>query len=146
MAEVASAHAPSVAGADPGLLGFESWRGPSNPRDRTKIGPTPEYAAWRALRESEDGKWIGLARSCGAKSNPVEESAFEVGTGHAESERFTWIDAVRGMVANTDRSLQEYGCSRIPGVGSGGAVAGPPAHAVAVDWFHAFGGIVRRVA
>ena len=33
----------------------------ANPRDLTKIFQTPEYAAWRSLRESEDSRYIGLA-------------------------------------------------------------------------------------
>ena len=62
MAKVAAAaHAPFIAGADPALLQFESWQELSNPRDLTKISQTPEYAAWRSLRESEDSKYVGLA-------------------------------------------------------------------------------------
>lgn len=31
---------------------MQSWQELANPRDLTKIFPTPEYAAWRSLRES----------------------------------------------------------------------------------------------
>ena len=51
MAQIAaSAHAPFIAGADPGVMRMESWQELANPRDLTKIFQTPEYAAWRSLR------------------------------------------------------------------------------------------------
>src|SRR5262249_10571131 len=72
----AAAHAPFITGAASSALQMESWRELSNPRDLTKIFSTPEYAAWRSLRESEDAKYIGLTmprflarRPYGAKSN-----------------------------------------------------------------------------
>ena len=62
-------------------------RSSANPRDLAKIFSTPEYAAWRSLRESEDSRYIGLAlprflarRPYGAKSDPVEEFDFEEDT------------------------------------------------------------------
>ena len=61
-----------------------SWQELSNPRDLAKIFSTPEYAAWRSLRDSEDSKYLGLAmprflarQPYGAKSDPVEEFDFE---------------------------------------------------------------------
>jgi type VI secretion system protein ImpC len=48
----AAAHAPFIAGADPTLMQMDSWQELTNPRDLTKIFSTPEYAAWRSLRES----------------------------------------------------------------------------------------------
>src|SRR5262252_7161947 len=85
MAQIAAAaHAPFIVGAEPGVMQMESWQELANPRDLTKIFQTPEYAAWRSLRESEDARYIGLtmprflARSpYGAKSNPVDEFEFE---------------------------------------------------------------------
>ena len=62
MAKIAaSAHCPFITGASPSLMQMESWQELANPRDLTKIFTTPEYAAWRSLRESEDSKYIGLA-------------------------------------------------------------------------------------
>src|SRR5450432_3294150 len=56
-----SAHCPFIAGASPTVMQMGSWQELANPRDLTKIFTTPEYAAWRSLRESEDAKYIGLA-------------------------------------------------------------------------------------
>ena len=61
MAQIASAaHAPFIAAAAPTVMQMESWNELPNPRDLTKIFGTPEYAAWRSLRESEDSRYIGL--------------------------------------------------------------------------------------
>src|SRR6056297_939186 len=142
MAKIAAAaHAPFITGADPALMNFESWQELSNPRDLTKISQTPEYAAWRSLRDSEDSKYLGLAmprflgrQPYGAKSNPIEEFAFEEDTGNAESEHFTWLNAAYGMATNINRSFKEYGwCSRIRGVESGGTVANLPTHTFPTD-------------
>src|SRR6478752_1005996 len=62
MAKIAaSAHAPFLAAASPNLMQMGSWQELANPRDLTKIFTTPEYAAWRSLRESEDARYLGLA-------------------------------------------------------------------------------------
>lgn len=137
----AAAHAPFITGADPSLMNFESWQELSNPRDLTKISQTPEYAAWRSLRDSEDSKYLGLAmprflgrQPYGAKGDPVEEFAFEENTGNAESENFTWVNAAYGMATNINRSFKQYGwCSRIRGVESGGTVANLPTHTFPTD-------------
>jgi len=137
----AAAHAPFIAGANPTLMQFDSWQELSNPRDLTKITSTPEYAGWKSLRESEDSKYIGLAmprflgrRPYGAKSDPVEEFAFEEHVGNAESENFSWVNAAYGMAVNINRSFKEYGwCSRIRGVESGGVVANLPTHTFPTD-------------
>ena len=55
------AHAPFITGAAPTVMQMDSWQELANPRDLTKIFTTPEYAAWRSLRESEDAKYLGLA-------------------------------------------------------------------------------------
>lgn len=142
MAKIAAAaHAPFITGADPSLMNFDSWQELSNPRDLTKISQTPEYAAWRSLRDSEDSKYLGLAmprflgrQPYGAKGDPVEEFAFEEDTGNAESDKFAWVNAAYGMATNINRSFKEYGwCSRIRGVESGGTVEGLPTHTFPTD-------------
>lgn len=142
MAKIAaSAHAPFVTGTDPALLQFESWGELANPRDLTKITSTPEYAAWNALRESEDSKYVALGMPrflgrppYGAKTNPVEEFNFEEDTGSAESTNFAWINAAYGMAANINRSFKAFGwCSRIRGIESGGLIEDLPVHTFPTD-------------
>ena len=142
MAKIAAAaHSPFIAGASPSVMQMDSWQELSNPRDLTKIFTTPEYAAWRSLRESDDSRYIGLAMPrflsrlpYGARTNPVDAFNFEEDTGAAAHDRYTWANAAYAMAMNINRSFKEYGwCSRIRGIESGGAVEGLPAHTFPTD-------------
>ncbi|UHD16122.1 type VI secretion system contractile sheath large subunit [Thiocapsa bogorovii] len=142
MAQIsAAAHTPFITGADPGVFQMESWQELSNPRDLTKIFQTPEYAAWKSLRESEDSRYIGLAMPrflsrlpYGAKTDPVEEFDFEEETAAGDHSRYTWSNAAYAMAVNINRAFKLYGwCSRIRGVESGGAVEGLPVHTFPTD-------------
>jgi type VI secretion system protein ImpC len=142
MAKVSAAsHCPFIAGASPTVMQMGSWQELANPRDLTKIFLTPEYAAWRSLRESEDSRYIGLAMPrflarlpYGAKTDPVEEFAFEEETGSADHTKYTWANSAYAMATNITRSFKLYGwCSRIRGVESGGSVEGLPVHTFPTD-------------
>jgi type VI secretion system protein ImpC len=142
IAKVAAAsHAPFITGADPSVMLMDSWQELANPRDLTKIFQTPEHAAWRSLRESEDSRYIGLAMPrflarapYGAKTNPVDEFAFEEDTAGADSKKYAWANAAYAMATNINRSFKQYGwCSRIRGVESGGAVENLPVHSFPTD-------------
>jgi len=142
MAQIsAAAHAPFITGADPAVMQMDSWQELTNPRDLTKIFSTPEYAAWRSLRESEDSRYIGMAMPrflarlpYGAKDDPVEEFDFEEDTGGANSSNFVWANSAYAMATNINAAFKEYGwCSRIRGVESGGAVEGLPVHSFPSD-------------
>jgi type VI secretion system protein ImpC len=137
----ASAHAPFLAAASPSLMQMGSWQELANPRDLTKIFGTPEYAAWRSLRESDDARYLGLAMPrflsrlpYGAKTNPVEEFNFEEETGGGDHSKYTWTNAAYAMAVNINRSYKLYGWgSRIRGIESGGAVEGLPTHTFPSD-------------
>lgn len=137
----AAAHAPLITGANPTLFQMDSWSELANPRDLTKIFQTPEYAAWRSLRESEDSKYVGLAMPrflgrlpYGSKTDPVEDFAFEEDTDGSDHAKYGWVNAAYGMAVNINKSFKEYGwCSRIRGIESGGAVEGLPSHTFPTD-------------
>ncbi|MBU6437566.1 MAG: type VI secretion system contractile sheath large subunit [Betaproteobacteria bacterium] len=142
MAKIAaSAHAPFLAAAAPTLMQMDSWQELSNPRDLTKIFTTPDYAAWRSLRESDDSKYLALCMPrflsrtpYGAKTNPVEEFDFEEDTGSADHHKYVWSNAAYAMAVNINRSFKLYGwCSRIRGIESGGSVENLPTHAFPTD-------------
>ncbi len=142
MAKVAAAAmAPFITGASPNLMQMDSWQELANPRDLTKIFSTPEYAAWRSLRESDDAKYLCMAMPrflsrlpYGAKTNPVEEFSFEEETGSADHSKYTWANAAYAMATNINRSFKEFGwCSRIRGIESGGAVENLPTHSFPTD-------------
>src|SRR5574343_123849 len=137
----AAAHTPFLSGVSPTVMQMESWSELANPRDLTKIFQTPEYAAWRSLRESDDSRYIGLAMPrflsrlpYGSKTDPVEEFDFEEDTSGADSSKYTWANAAYAMAVNINRSFKYYGwCSQIRGIESGGAVEGLPVHSFPTD-------------
>jgi type VI secretion system protein ImpC len=136
-----AAHAPFFAAADCSLMGMDSWNELMNPRDLSKVFDTPDYAAWRSLRDSDDAKYIGLCMPrvlarvpYGVKSEPVEEFAFEEETDGHKGEKYAWMNAAYAMAANINRAFKEYGwCARIRGVQSGGEVENLPMHTFPTD-------------
>src|SRR5437660_5213915 len=137
----AAAHSPFIAGAGPTVMQMGTWQELADPRDLTKIFTTPEYAAWRSLRESDDSRYIGLAMPrflsrlpYGAKSRPVPEFDFEEDTAGADHSKFTWANSAYTMATNITRAFKLYGwCSRIRGIESGGSVEGLLVHTFTTD-------------
>jgi type VI secretion system protein ImpC len=137
----AAAHAPLFAGADPTMMGMDSWTELMNPRDLSKLFDTPDYAAWKGLRDSDDARYVGLCMPrvlsrlpYGAKSEPVEEFAFEEETDGHKGEKYGWMNASYAMAVNINRAFKEYGwCTRIRGVQSGGEVINLPTHTFPTD-------------
>jgi len=136
-----AAHAPFFTGADPILLRMDSWTELANPRDIGKIFDTPDYAPWKSLRDSPDAKYVGLClprvlarQPYGAKSEPVEEFAFEEETDGHKGENYAWMNAAYAMAVNINRAFKNYGwCTRIRGVKSGGEVMNLPTHTFPTD-------------
>ena len=136
-----SAHAPFFAGAHPDLLGMDKWTDLTNPRDIGKVFDTPEYAAWKGLRDQDDSRYVGLCMPrvlarlpYGAKSEPVEEFAFEEDTDGHTGDKYGWMNAAYAMGVNINRAFKEYGwCTRIRGVQSGGEVINLPTHTFPTD-------------
>jgi type VI secretion system protein ImpC len=137
----AASHSPFITAAAPSLLNLETWQELSNPRDLAKIFGTPEYAAWKSLRESEDARYLGLTMPrvlarlpYGAKTSPVEEFNFEEDTAGADHTKYVWTNAAYSMATNVTRSFKLYGwCARIRGAESGGMVEGLPVHSFPTD-------------
>ena len=142
MAQIAAAsHAPFITSPKPSLFQMESWQELSDPRDLTKKFQTPEYAAWRSFRASEDSRYVGMAMPrflarlpYGAQTNPVDGFAFEEEASGGDHTKYTWANAAYAMAANINRSFKQYGwCTSIRGVESGGTVANLPTHTFTTD-------------
>jgi type VI secretion system protein ImpC len=137
----AAMHAPFITGASPSLFLMDSWQELSNPRDLTTIFTTPQYAAWRSLRETEESRYLGLtlprflARTpYGLRGDPVDEFDFEEDTAGADSAKFCWANSAYAMAVNINRSFKLYGwCSQIRGIESGGLVEDLPTHTFPTD-------------
>ncbi len=136
-----AALAPLITGADPNLLGMDSWTELMNPRDIGKLMDTPDYAAWKGLRDAVDSRYVALCMPrvlarlpYGAKSEPIEEFAFEEDTDGHKGAKYAWMNAAYAMAANINRAYKEYGWTvRIRGVQSGGEVINLPTHTFPTD-------------
>ena len=135
MAQIAAAaHMPFVTGAAPSIMQMDSWAELANPRDLTRIFQTPEYTAWRALREAEDSRYIGLCMPrflarlpYGSRSDPVEVFAFEEDAEGPDASTYAWTNAAYAFASNLARAFALYGwCARIRGIDSGGVVEDLP--------------------
>ncbi len=105
MAQIcAASHTPLITGAAPSLLQLESWQELNDRRDLTKIFGTPEYAAWRSLRESDDSRYLGLCLPrylarlpYGSKTDPIEEFDFEESVDGSDHGKYCWANAAYAM-------------------------------------------------
>ncbi|QDG77461.1 type VI secretion system contractile sheath large subunit [Labrenzia sp. PHM005] len=137
----AAAHAPFLAAANPKLMQMESWTELPAKRDLSKVFDTELHAQWRTLRESEDARYLGLSlprvlarQPYGAKSDPVEEFAFEEEFEDNSHDNYGWMNSAYAMAANINRAYKEYGWTvRIRGVESGGLVEELPTHVFETD-------------
>ncbi|MCW6509314.1 type VI secretion system contractile sheath large subunit [Lichenifustis flavocetrariae] len=136
-----AAHAPFFSAASPTLMGMDSWTELGNPRDLSKLFDTVEYAGWKGLREQTDSRYVGLCMPrvlarlpYGAKTEPVEEFAFEEETDAHAGTKYAWMNAAYAMGVNINRAFKENGwCTRIRGVESGGEVINLPSHTFPTD-------------
>ena len=130
----AAAHAPFIAGVAPGMLNMDSWQELSNPRDLAKQFDATEYAAWRSFRDSTDSRYLALTMPrflgrppYGAKTDPVDEFAFEEDMGSGDHDKHLWVNAAYALAGRITESFSTYGwVTRIRGVESGGTVENLP--------------------
>ncbi|WP_028944756.1 type VI secretion system contractile sheath large subunit [Pseudomonas vranovensis] len=131
----AAAHAPFISAAAPGALLMDAWQELANPRDLSKIFQTPEHAAWRNFRNSENSRYVGLTLPrflgripYGANTARVEDFNFEELT-QGDANNYLWVNAAYAMGLNINQSFKHFGwCSQIRGIESGGAISGLPVH------------------
>ncbi len=137
----AAAHAPFFAAAAPTLLGMDDWSEINNPHDIMSIFETPDYAAWRGLRDSENSRYLALTAPrmmarlpYGQDSLPVEEFNFDEMTDGHDSSKYSWMNASYAMGTNIARAHKDYGWTvQIRGVQSGGEVLNLPSHTFTTD-------------
>ncbi len=131
MAKIAAAaHAPFIAGAAASLMQMDTWAEVANPRDLGRILQTPEYVAWRAMRDQEDVRYIGLCMPrylgrlpYGQQTDPLDAFAFEEDTESLDCSKLLWCNAAYAFGTNVMRAFVNYGwCVRIRGIDRGGVV------------------------
>jgi type VI secretion system protein ImpC len=110
------AHTPFIAGVSPSLMQMDSWQELANPRDLTKIFLTPEYAAWRSLRElgrlalhrAGDAAFplapaLRLPRSARSRSRSSISRRIPARRIIA---KYTWANAAFAMATNINRAFK----------------------------------------
>lgn len=137
----ASAHAPLISAASPGLFGLESFSDIGKPRDLSKIFDTVEYAKWKSFRESEDSRYVGLVLPhvlgrlpYGRDTVPLDEFNFEEDVDGTNHDKYLWTNAVYAFGARLTDAFAKYGwLAAIRGVEGGGLVEGLPTHTFKTD-------------
>jgi type VI secretion system protein ImpC len=130
----AAAHAPFIAAAAPSMIGMESWQELSNPRGIADKFDATDYREWNAFRESQDSRYLALTlprflgrQLYGAKSDPVDEFAFEEDTDGGAHNNHLWVNAGYGLATRITEAFKTFGwCTHIRGVESGGTVEDLP--------------------
>ena len=143
MSHVAAAsHAPFVTSCAPELFGIDSFSELGKPRDLAKIFDTVEYAKWKAFRESDDARYVGLTlpRFLGRLPfNPADGATTEGfnfvedvdGRDHSQ---YLWCNAAYAFAARLMRAFEDFGwCAAIRGVEGGGLVENLPTHTFKTD-------------
>jgi len=137
----AAAHAPFVAGASPKLFNWESFTELTGPRDLAKIFDNDAYIRWKAFRESDDSRYVGLALPhilmrlpYGKETAPVEAFDFEEDVNGKDHKKYLWGNAAYALAARiTDAFARYEWCAAIRGVEGGGLVEDLPTHTFTTD-------------
>ena len=131
----AMAHAPFISSVAPEFFGIDSFEELPNLKDLKSIFESPKYTKWRALRDSEDARYIGLTAprfllrvpydpiECPTKSFNYSES---VTSSH---DNYLWGNTAFAFATRLTDSFAKYRwCPNIIGPQSGGAVEDLPVH------------------
>jgi type VI secretion system protein ImpC len=133
----AMAHAPFITGTDPSTFGSDDTDFRDMPflKDLDALFEGPRYIKWRAFRESEDARYVGLAAPRFLLREPYTVGEGQVrGFAYEENvkdshESYLWGNAAFAMATCISDSFAKYRmCSNIIGPQSGGAVEDLPIH------------------
>ena len=137
----ASAHAPLITAAAPGLFGLDNFTDIGKPRDLSKIFDTVEYAKWKSFRESEDSRYVGLVLPhvlgrlpYGRETVPIDDFNFEEDVDGTDHNKYLWSNAAYAFGSRlTDAFAKSGWLAAIRGVEGGGLVEGLPTHTFRTD-------------
>lgn len=131
----AMAHSPFLSSVSPAFFGLDSFTELPGIKDVAAIFEGPAYTKWRALRESEDARNLGLMaprfllrHPYSPDENPVKNFNYheDVSKNH---EHYLWGNTAFLLAANMAESfISTRWCPNIVGPQSGGAVKDLPVH------------------
>jgi len=141
------AHAPFLSSVSPKFFGIDSYTELGTIKELSSIFESPLYSKWRALRESEDARMLGLTTvrylsrlPYDAENNPIKSFNYyeDVSSDH---EHYLWSNSVYALATRLTDSFAKYRwCPNIIGPQSGGAVEDLPLHT-----FSAMGGLQTKI-
>ncbi len=131
----AMSHAPFFAAAGPEFLGKKDYLDLPTLKDMKSIFEGPQYAKWRAFRESEDARYVGMVMPrfllrlpYGEKTVPAKNFQYEESV-VGQHESYLWGNAVHAMATRIADSFAKYRwCPNIIGPQAGGTVEDLPLH------------------
>jgi type VI secretion system protein ImpC len=135
VADVAAyAHAPFVAAASPALFGVERFADLQSTRGLAALFAGPEHAAWRAFRDSDSSRYVGLTLPhvlaripYGSEFYRIDGFDFEESVEGRDQDALVWMSAAWAFAAQvTDAYARSGWPARIAGWEGGGRVVGVP--------------------
>lgn len=130
-----SAQLPFISNASAGFFGEKNFNDVMNNRFlKEQIADGAEYTSWRAFREDERSKYVGLVlpRFLGRlpynpKDDPTKNFNYEEGVYRDGQDHSLWCNAAFAVASNMVRSFEKWGWSvKLVGVDSGGIVENLP--------------------
>ncbi|EPF7765283.1 type VI secretion system contractile sheath large subunit [Escherichia coli] len=131
----AMAHSPFLSSVSSEFFGLDSWTELPGIKEPGAIFEGPAYSRWRALRESEDSRYLGLTaprfllrHPYSPDENPVKTFRYHEDVSQSH-ESYLWGNTSFLLAANLAESFAKYRwCPNIIGPSSGGAVKDLPVH------------------
>lgn len=125
----AMAHAPFLSSVAPEFFGIDSFEELPNIKDLKSTFESPKYTKWRALRESEDARYLGLTAPrfllrvpYDPINNPIKTFNYHENV-HERHEDYLWGNTAFALATRLTESFAKYRwCPNIIGPQSGGAV------------------------
>ncbi|AYA41741.1 type VI secretion system contractile sheath large subunit [Xenorhabdus nematophila] len=131
----AMAHAPFLSSVSPEFFGVNSFTDLPAIKDLKSVFEGPSHTKWRALRESEDSRYLGLTAPrfllrlpYSSVENPIKNFNYQENVSR-DHDHFLWGNTAYLLASCLTDSFAKYRwCPNIIGPQSGGAVSDLPVH------------------
>jgi type VI secretion system protein ImpC len=132
----AATHMPFIGAVGPAFFGKESMEEVAAIKDIGNYFDRAEYLKWKAFRDSDDSRYIGLTMPrvlgrlpYGPDTIPVRSFNYIEEVKGPDHEKYLWTNASFAFAANMVKSFIKNGwCVQIRGPQAGGAVTDLPIH------------------
>ncbi|CAG4892705.1 type VI secretion system contractile sheath large subunit [Paraburkholderia saeva] len=140
----AAAHMPFIGAVSPAFFGRASMEEVSGIRDLPGYFERATYFKWKAFRETDDARYVGLTLPrflarlpYGPDTNPVRAFNYTEDVRGSERDAFLWANAAFAFAVNLVRSFVRNGwCLQIRGPQAGGLIRDLPVNLYDLDTGH----------